>query len=30
MTGISRKVREANPNAKILAVDPYGSVLSMP
>lgn len=30
MTGIARRIKEKNPNCKIIAVDPYGSVLSMP
>lgn len=30
MTGIARRVKETNPNAKVIAVDPYGSVLAMP
>lgn len=30
MTGIARKIKETNPNCKIIAVDPYGSVLAMP
>ncbi|KRX09604.1 Tryptophan synthase beta subunit-like PLP-dependent enzymes superfamily [Pseudocohnilembus persalinus] len=30
LTGISRRIKEVNPNCKIIAVDPFGSVLSMP
>ena len=30
MTGISRKLKEKNPNIKIIAVDPYGSILAEP
>lgn len=28
LTGISRKLREKIPNCKIIAVDPYGSILA--
>lgn len=28
MTGISRKLKEKDPNIKIIAVDPYGSILA--
>jgi cystathionine beta-synthase len=30
VTGIGRKIREATPEVKILAVDPEGSILSLP
>jgi cystathionine beta-synthase len=30
MTGISRKLKEKNPNIKIIAVDPPGSILAEP
>jgi cystathionine beta-synthase len=30
LTGISRKLKEKNPNVKIIAVDPYGSILAQP
>jgi len=30
MTGISRKLKEKDPNIKIIAVDPYGSILAEP
>ena len=30
MTGISRKLKERDPNIKIIAVDPYGSILAEP
>lgn len=30
MTGISRKLKEMNPDIKIIAVDPYGSILAEP
>lgn len=30
MTGISRKLKELNPDIKIIAVDPYGSILAEP
>lgn len=30
ISGIGRKIKEKNPDAKIIAVDPYGSVLAMP
>jgi cystathionine beta-synthase len=30
VTGISRKLKEKNPNIKIIGVDPYGSILAEP
>jgi len=30
MTGIARKLKEKNPNIKIVAVDPEGSILAQP
>ena len=30
MTGISRKLKEKNPDVKIIAVDPFGSILAEP
>lgn len=30
MTGISRKLKEKNPNIKIIGVDPHGSLLALP
>lgn len=30
VTGISRKLKEKNPNIKIIGVDPYGSILAKP
>lgn len=30
MTGISRKLKELNSNIKVIAVDPYGSILAEP
>lgn len=30
MTGISRKLKELNPDIKIIAVDPCGSLLALP
>jgi len=30
MTGISRKLKQMDPNVKIIAVDPYGSILAQP
>jgi cystathionine beta-synthase len=30
MCGISRKLKEKNPNIKIIAVDPPGSILAQP
>ena len=30
ISGIGRKIKEKNPDVKIIAVDPYGSVLAMP
>ena len=30
MTGISRKLKDLNPNIQIVGVDPYGSILAQP
>ena len=30
VTGISRKLKEKNPEIKIIGVDPYGSILAAP
>jgi cystathionine beta-synthase len=30
ITGISRKLKEKNPNIQIVGVDPHGSILAMP
>jgi len=30
LTGIARKLKERNPNVKVIAVDPYGSILAQP
>lgn len=30
LTGIGRKILERSPNTKIVAIDPYGSILAMP
>lgn len=30
MTGVARRVKEVNPKCKVIAVDPFGSVLAMP
>ena len=30
LTGISRKIKEKNPNALIVGVDPYGSIMALP
>jgi cystathionine beta-synthase len=30
ITGISRKIKERDPNVKIIGVDPYGSILAQP
>ena len=30
LTGISRRLKEANPNIKIIAIDPNGSILAQP
>ena len=30
VTGISRKLKERNPNIKIICADPYGSILAEP
>ena len=30
LTGISRKLKEMNPNIKIIAIDPEGSLLAQP
>jgi cystathionine beta-synthase len=30
LTGISRKLKEKNPNIKIIAIDPCGSILAQP
>jgi cystathionine beta-synthase len=30
LTGVGRKIKEHNPNCKVIAVDPYGSILAQP
>jgi len=30
VTGISRRLKETNPNIKIIAIDPNGSILAQP
>ena len=30
LTGISRKIKERDPNVKIIAIDPEGSILAQP
>jgi len=30
LTGVARKIREKIPTCKIVAIDPYGSILAKP